>query len=149
MIAKLPDLAVAVVFPRKRHPVGPPGQQAVVFHQHHGMPSPGMGIARQFCRPLYHLLRHVAVVTLQRPLPRLHGCLPFAAKGSFSAAGQRPGKVAPAAASPPARRGRLPAVRRMTAVISESALICVERSAACRGPQYVTSFAFFTLEAVS
>jgi hypothetical protein len=33
------------------------------------MPGAGMRIARQFCRPLYHLLRHVAVVTLQRPLP--------------------------------------------------------------------------------
>jgi hypothetical protein len=26
MIARLPQLAVAVVFPRKRHPIGAPGQ---------------------------------------------------------------------------------------------------------------------------
>jgi hypothetical protein len=43
-----------------------------------------MGIAGQFRRPLYHLLRHMAVVARQRPargpLPWLHAYRPFAAK---------------------------------------------------------------------
>src|SRR5262245_59396494 len=123
MIARLPELAVAVVFSRKRHPVSTPSQQAVVFHQHHGMPGPGMGIARQFCCPFYHLLRHVAVVTLQRPLPRLHGPLPFAAKGPILR--RRPAAWQGGTCRPvhPAGMVAAPQVRRMTSVITESALI--------------------------
>jgi hypothetical protein len=50
------------------------------------MPGRGMGITGQFRRPLYHLLRHMAVVARQRPplgpLPWLHAHRPFAAKAN-------------------------------------------------------------------
>src|SRR5260370_36677441 len=68
MVAELADLAVAVVFARKGHPVGPPRQHAAVLHEHGRMPGPGMGIPGQFRRPLGHLLRHMAVVAASRPL---------------------------------------------------------------------------------
>src|SRR5260370_32463989 len=68
MVAELADLAVAVVFARKGHPVGPPRQHAAVLHEHGRMPGPGMGIPGQFRRPLGHLLRHMAVVAVHRPL---------------------------------------------------------------------------------
>jgi hypothetical protein len=45
-----------------------------------------MGIAGQFRRPLGHLLRHMAVLTVERTplglLPWLHACHPFAPKTS-------------------------------------------------------------------
>jgi hypothetical protein len=41
------------------------------------VPGPGMGIAGQFRRPLYQLLRHMAVVACQRPpRGRCPGCTP-------------------------------------------------------------------------
>ena len=73
MVAEVGELAVAVVFSRERHPVDSPVQHAVVFHQHRGVPRPGMGVPGQSGRPLHHLLGHVTVVPLQRmprgPLP--------------------------------------------------------------------------------
>src|SRR6266700_507386 len=94
MVAKLPELAVAVVFPGKGHAVVTPSQQSAVFHQHRGMPGPCMGIPGQFRRPLYHLLCHMAVLTVERPplglLPWLHACHPFAAKTNPSPRAQRP-----------------------------------------------------------
>jgi hypothetical protein len=48
------------------------------------VPGPRMGIAGQFRRPRYHLLRHLAVLAVERPalglLPWLHACHRFAAK---------------------------------------------------------------------
>ncbi len=89
VVAKLPELAVAVVFAGKGHAVVTPCQQAAVFHQHRGMPGPCMGIAGQFRRPLYHLLRHMAVLAVEWPplglLPWLHTCHPFAPKTSCPA----------------------------------------------------------------
>ena len=99
MVVKLGELAVAVVFAGEGHAVVTPCQQAAVFDQHRGMAGPGMGIAGQFRRPLCHLLRHMAVLTVERPplglLPWLHACPPFAAKTSGPArkfaGGQRSG----------------------------------------------------------
>src|SRR6266571_6519133 len=70
MVAKLAELAIAVVLPRKRHPVGPPREQAAILHEQRGVAGPGMGIPGQFRGPLHHLLRHMAVVAFQRPPPR-------------------------------------------------------------------------------
>jgi hypothetical protein len=84
MVAKLRELAVTVVFPGKGNAVVTPRQQTAVFHQHRGMPGPRMGIPGQFRRPFYHLLRHMAVLAVERTplrlLPWLHACHPFAAK---------------------------------------------------------------------
>src|SRR5437773_1466167 len=84
MVPELAELAIAVVLPREGHAVVTPRQQAAVGHQHRGMPGPGMGVSDQFRRPLHHLLRPMAVLTVDRPplrlLPWLHACHPFAAK---------------------------------------------------------------------
>jgi hypothetical protein len=81
VVTKLPELAVAVVFARKGHAIVTPCQQAAVFHQHRGMAGPCMGIAGQFRRPRCHLLRQMAVLTVERTplglLPWLHACHPF------------------------------------------------------------------------
>jgi hypothetical protein len=73
MVTEIAELAVAVVFARERHPVDSPAQHALVFHQHRGVPCPGMGVPGQSGRPLDHLLGQVTVVPLQRmppsPLP--------------------------------------------------------------------------------
>jgi hypothetical protein len=71
MVAKFAEFAVAVVFPREGHTVVPPRQQAACFHQHCGMPGPGMGIAGQFRRTLHHLLRRMATLPIERPPLRL------------------------------------------------------------------------------
>jgi hypothetical protein len=71
MVATFAELAVAVVFPREGHAVVAPRQQAAIFHQHRGMPGPGMGIAGQLRRPLHHLLRRMAILPIERPPLRL------------------------------------------------------------------------------
>src|SRR5258708_27858274 len=101
MVAELADLAVAVVFARKGHPVGPPRQHAAVLHEHGRMPGPGMGIPGQFRRPLGHPLRHMAVVAVPRPLlgpfPWLHAppLPPPQTKFSPPPPGGAPGTAAP------------------------------------------------------
>jgi len=75
-MAERRELAVAVVLARERHPVGPPGQQAAAGHQLRCVPGPRMRIARQLRGALYHLLRRIAFLALERPplrpLPWLH-----------------------------------------------------------------------------
>jgi hypothetical protein len=71
MVTTFAELAVAVVFSRKGHAVVAPRQQAAVFHQHRGMPGPGMGIAGQFRRTLHHLLRRMTILPIERPPLRL------------------------------------------------------------------------------
>src|SRR6185312_6482045 len=127
VVPALPELAVAVVLPRERHAVGPPGQQALVLHQDRRVPGLRVGIPGQLRRPLDHLLRHVAVVTFQRPpyrpVPWLHahhlsqrrlfsatarrsarGSLAFPGESSGGAAGRpRPGNLVGRAITRPGR----------------------------------------------
>src|SRR5579862_373221 len=67
VVAELGELAVTVILAGKRHPVGAPGEHALVLHEYRGVPGPRMGISRQLGRPLHHLLSHVAVLAFQRP----------------------------------------------------------------------------------
>src|SRR6266568_4785850 len=84
VVPELPELAVTVILAGKGYAVVTPRQQTAVLDQQRRMPGPRMGIAGQFRRPLHHLLRHMAVLTIYRPPLRLllwlHAYHPFAAK---------------------------------------------------------------------
>jgi len=71
VVAELAELAVAVILAGERHAVGAPRDQAAVFHQHRGVPGPGVGIAGEFRRPLHHLFGHRGVLPVQRSPLRL------------------------------------------------------------------------------